>query len=284
MPTPNPHEHRPTSSGETPLQAAPPIPGAAPLPMHPEQRLGPAPALPVSGGAAAGGTAAERPLARAPLPARPAAAVPQIPAAPVVPRPGPGRPGPQELPVRPVTGGPIGSRPEVPLARPGEVRGAAWAPPSAVPVAGPAPAFGVAMPAANPAALYGTTAGALPAAPAGQPSAPSMPGQPTPPSGPAWFQPPANPPPVPPPSAGSQPLEPPRPIAWSPHAQSGPVGSGVTAALSGSVQPASARTNTAKSLRRESRARSAVLAVTFLLVAATFLIGMVVVLLISLAS
>jgi len=111
-----------------------------------------------------------------------------------------------------------------------------------------------------------------------------MPGQPTPPSGPAWFQPPANPPPVPPPSAGSQSPEPPRPIAWSPHTQSGPVGSGVTAALSGSVRPASARTNTAKSLRSESRARSAVLAVTFLLVAATFLIGMVVVLLISLAS
>jgi F0F1-type ATP synthase membrane subunit c/vacuolar-type H+-ATPase subunit K len=61
------------------------------------------------------------------------------------------------------------------------------------------------------------------------------------------------------------------------------VGSGVAAALSGSVQPA-ARTHTAKSLRRESRARSAVLAVTFLMVAATFLIGMVVVLLISLAS
>ena len=122
MPVPNPNERRPTSSGETPLQAAPPIPGAAPLPIHPEQRLGPAPALPVSGGAAAGGTAAERPLAHAPLPARPAVAVPQIPAAPAVPLPGPGRPGPQESPLRPVTGGPIGSRPEVPLARPGEVR------------------------------------------------------------------------------------------------------------------------------------------------------------------
>ena len=144
------------------------------------------------------------------------------------------------------------------------------------------------MPVPNPAALYGTTTGgsAMPAASLGQPSAASMPGQPTPPSGPAWFQPPANPPPVPPPSAGSQPPEPPppRPIAWSPHARSGPVGSGVTAALSGNVQPAPAQTNTAKSLRRESRTRSSVLAVTFLLVAATFLIGMVVVLLISLAS
>ena len=254
--------------------------------MHPEQRLGPAPALPVSRGAATGGAAAERPLARVPLPAKPAVAVPQIPAVPAVPLPGPGRPGRQELPLCRVTGGPIGSRPEVPLARPGDVRGAAWTPPSAVPVAGQTPAFGVAMPAPNPAAPYGTTAGAgaMPAATVGQPSAPSMPGQPTPPSGPAWFQPPANPPPVPPPSAVSQPLEPPRPIAWAPCTRSGPVGSGVTAALSGSVQPASARSNNAKSLRRESRARSAVLAVTFLLVAATFLIGMVVVVLISLAS
>ena len=163
MPAPNPNERRPTSSaGETPLQPAPPVPGAAPLPSHPEQRLGPAPALPVRGGAAAGGTAAERPLAHAPLPARPALAVPQIPAAPAVPLPGPSRPGPQETPLRPVTGGPIGSRPEVPLARPGEVRGAAWVPPSAVPVAGQAPAVGVTLPAPNPAALYGTTAGAAP--------------------------------------------------------------------------------------------------------------------------
>jgi F0F1-type ATP synthase membrane subunit c/vacuolar-type H+-ATPase subunit K len=62
------------------------------------------------------------------------------------------------------------------------------------------------------------------------------------------------------------------------------VGSGVAAALGGSVQPAAVKTRTAKSLRRESRARSSALALAFLFVAATFLIGMVVALLLSLAG
>jgi hypothetical protein len=124
----------------------------------------------------------------------------------------------------------------------------------------------------------------MPAGAVGQPAAASTPGQP--PGSPAWFQPPANPPPVPPPSPGSQPPEPPppRPIAWSPQGRSGPVGSSVSAALSGGVPPATVKTSTAKSLRRESRARSSALALTFLIVAATFLIGMVVVLLVSLTS
>jgi hypothetical protein len=84
---------------------------------------------------------------------------------------------------------------------------------------------------------------------------------------------------------GSQPPEhpTPRPIAWTPHSRSGPVGSRVAAALDGGLLPAT-KTRTAKSLRRQSRSRSSMLAVTFLLVAATFLIGMVLVLLLSLAS
>ena len=171
MPEPNPNERRPTASGETPLQAAPPVPGAPPPPSHPEQRLGPAPALPVSGGWAPSGTAAERPLAPAPRPASPGVAGHQIPARPGVPVAGPIRPGSQETPLRGVTGGPVGSRPEVPLARPGEVRGAAWVPPSAVPGVGSAPAAGVAPSVPNPMALYGgaTAAGAMPAGAVGQP-------------------------------------------------------------------------------------------------------------------
>jgi hypothetical protein len=54
--------------------------------------------------------------------------------------------------------------------------------------------------------------------------------------------------------------------------------------MGGSVLPIVPKTSTAKSLRRESRARSSVLAVTFLLVAATVLIGMVVILLLSLSN
>lgn len=299
MPTPDPQEQRPPAAGETPLQAAPPIPGAAGRPVNPEQRLGPAPAVPASGGTAAGG-GAERPLAHAPLPqaplahapspVRPAAPVPQIPAAPAVPRPGPLRPSSQESPLRGVVGGPAGVRPEVPLARPNQVRGAAPAPPAAIPAAGPVALASAAVPTANPApspaAAYGPPAAATPVGMVGQPAAASAPGQQLPPGNPAWFQPPAVPPPVPPPSPGGQPSEPPppRPIAWSPQGRSGPVGSSVSAALNGSVQPATVKTSTAKSLRRESRARSSALALTFLIVAATFLIGMVVVLLVSLTS
>lgn len=62
------------------------------------------------------------------------------------------------------------------------------------------------------------------------------------------------------------------------------MGSSVSAALSSGVQPAAAKTSTAKSLRRESRARSSALALTFLIVAATFLSDMVVALLVSLTS
>ena len=56
------------------------------------------------------------------------------------------------------------------------------------------------------------------------------------------------------------------------------------AAVSGNIQPTAARTRSAKTLRRESRERSSLFALTFLCVAAMFLIGMVVVLILSLAG
>jgi hypothetical protein len=62
------------------------------------------------------------------------------------------------------------------------------------------------------------------------------------------------------------------------------VGAGVTSAVDGHVKLPVSKTSAAKSLRREVRARSSMLAVTFLFVAATFLIGMLVVLLLTLAS
>ncbi len=313
MPEPNQNDRRPTRAGEAPLQAAPPVPGAMPLPSPGEQRLGPAPAVPISGGWAAAGPGSERPLAAAPAPRGPAVPVGrenlaqsiplggerQIAPAPApiapsafVPVAGPARPGSPERPLAGVGAGPIGARPEGPLARPGEPYRPGWPPASVAPPSGYAPVPGVApqvpTPVAGPVAPYGNApvAGMMPAAGTSQPYALGQPNQPTPPAGPAWFQPPANPPPVPPPSAGSTPPEPPspRPIDWSPHARSGPVGSAVTSAIAGHVGQPTSKTSTAKSLRRESRVRSSMLALTFLFVAAAFLIGMLVILLITLAS
>jgi neural Wiskott-Aldrich syndrome protein len=289
---PTPNDHRLMPRGETPLQAAPPVPGAPPPPGHPEQRLGPAPALPVPGGpttvgpSTAGGNAGERPLAPAPLLARPAFGGRQLPAAPAVPGAALLRPGPQETPLSGVAGGPIGSRPEVPLARLVETPRSVGMPAPAV--RSMTSATGVSPLASNPQALFGGAgpAGLPTAGIVQQPIATSPAGQSAPPDNPAWFQPPPNPPPVPPPSAGGRNSEPapPRPVAWTPPAHPGPVGSRGATAPRGGVLPVVPKTSTAKSLRRESRARSSVLAVTFLLVAATVLIGMVVILLLSLSN
>lgn len=284
VPEPNPNQRRPAPAGESPLQAAPPVPGAAPVPPHPERRLGPAPAVPVGGGWAAAPTG-ERPLAPAPLPQgsvasagratsgggeRPLTAAP----APVI-RGGPVPVGREDLAHTRSVGG------ERPMAGVGGAPSAGYAP-----VAGALPQ--AANPVSAPAALYGSVApaGTMPAGVAGQPFAPGQPSQPTPPAGPAWHQPPAAPPPVPPPSVGSVPPEPPapRPVAWSPHARTGPVGAAVTSAIDGHVKLPVSKTSSAKSLRREVRARSSMLAITFLFVAATFLIGMLVILLLTLAS
>ena len=291
VPEPNPNQRRPSPAEETPLQAAPPVPGAVSLPLHPEQRLGPAPAIPVGGGQAAAGRAPERPLAPAPLP--------QAPVAPMS-REGSARPArvggerPMASAPAPWAGastGPITARPEVPLARPGEPRQAGWPPAAAAPSSGYAPPMGVSPPATNPisapAALYGgpAAAGVLPAGVTGQPYALQQPSQPTPPADPAWHQPPANPPPVPPPSPGSIPPEPPtvRPIAWSPHARSGPVGTAVSSAIDGQLGVPSRKTTSGRSLRRVSRVRSSMFAMAFLCVAAVFLVGMLVILALTLA-
>ncbi len=273
LPEPNPNQRRPMPGGETPLQAAPPVPGTVPLPLHPEQRLAPAPAVPI-GGAASAGPAGERPLAPAPLPHRPSVPVGRDGLAyPTV----VGGERPMAAAPAPLAGRsarPIAPRPEVPLARPGEPRQVGWPPTTAVPNSGYAPATGISPQAANPAGV------------AGQPYALQQPSQPTPPAEPAWHQPPASPPPVPPPSAGSLPPQPPaeRPLGWSPHTKTGPVGTAVNAAIDGHVGPPSAKTSAAQSLRRASRTRSSVLALSFLCVAAVFLIGMLVILAVTLAS
>jgi len=62
------------------------------------------------------------------------------------------------------------------------------------------------------------------------------------------------------------------------------VGTAVNAAIDGHVGPPSAKTSAAQSLRRASRTRSSVLALSFLCVAAVFLIGMLVILAVTLAS
>jgi len=62
------------------------------------------------------------------------------------------------------------------------------------------------------------------------------------------------------------------------------VGTAVTTALDGHVTLPVAKTSAAKSLRREVRARSSMMALTFLFVAASFLIGMLLILLLTLAS
>lgn len=288
MPDPNPNQRRPTPAGETPLQAAPPVPGAAPLPLHPEQRLGPAPAIPVSGGQAAAGRPPERPLAPAPMPQ-----------GPVVPlgRQGlaqPARPG-GERPMAPAPlagtiGGPFAARPEVPLARLGEPRQAGWPPAGAAPTTGNVPTVGMPPhmpnPLSPPAALYPGPAPAstMPAGVAGQPYAPPQPYQPTPPAGPAWHQPPANPPPVPPPGAGGMPPEPlaQQPIGWSNLGRSGPVGTAVSSAIDGQLAPLNAKTTTGRTRRRASRVKSSMLALTFLCVAAVFLLGVLLTLVLTL--
>lgn len=288
MPEPNPNQRRPSPAEETPLQAAPPIPGAGPLPPSPEQRLGPAPAIPMIGGQAAAGRATERPLAPAPLPQTAAAPLSREGSVPCA-RVGGERPlTPAPTPWAGASAGPIPARPEVPLARPGEPRQAGWPPVTTVPSPGSSPAMRVSPPAVNPlsapAALHRgpTAAGTQPAGVAGQPYALQ---QPAPPAEPAWHQPPANPPPVPPPSPGSVPPEPPtvRPIAWSPHARSGPVGTAVSSAIDGQLGAPSAKTTTGRSLRRVSRERSSMLAMAFLCVAAVFLVGMLVILALTLA-
>jgi hypothetical protein len=285
-PTSNNRPPKPAGPKETPLPAAPPVPGSGLLPVAREQPLGPAPTLPVPQSLPAQGSPAERPLAAAPQPVRPTSGERQLPAAPAVPGTAGARPGGPATPLPAVTNRSIGRRPEVPLARPAPVTAATPRPAMPLPGPGPAPIGGTpAAPQAtgyhaNPATVRSDPAGAVP-----QPQVPGQAGQPAPPDHPAWLQPPATPPPVPPPGMGSQPAEhpTPRPIAWTPHSRSGPVGSRVAAALDGGLLPA-AKTSTAKSLRRQSRSRSSMLAVTFLLVAATFLIGMVLVLLLSLAS
>ena len=140
-----------------------------------------------------------------------------------------------------------------------------------------------------PAPWAGTSAGpitARPEVPLARPAyAPQQLQQPTPPAGPAWYQPPANPPPVPPPSAASMPPEPPavRPIAWSPQARSGAVGTAVSSAIDGQLGAPPAKTATGKSLRRVSRVRSSTFALAFLCVAAVFLVGVLVILILTLA-
>ena len=62
------------------------------------------------------------------------------------------------------------------------------------------------------------------------------------------------------------------------------MGTAVTSAIDGHVGLPVSKTSAAKSLRREVRARSSMLAFTFLFVAATFLIAMLVILLLTLAS
>lgn len=285
-PTSNDRQPKPAGPNETPLPAAPPVPGSGLPPVAREQRLGPAPALPVSPSLPAQGQPAERPLAAAPQPIRPTSGERQLPAAPAVPGSAVARPGGPETPLPAVTGGPIGRRPEVPLARPAPVAAATPRPAMPLPSPGPAPIGGApAVPQAAAHHASPATSRTKPAGTVSQPQVPGQAGQPAPPEHPAWLQPPATPPPVPPPGMGSQPPEhpTPRPIAWTPHNRSGPVGSRVAAALDGGLLPAT-KTRTAKSLRRQSRSRSSMLAVTFLLVAATFLIGMVLVLLLSLAS
>jgi len=100
---------------------------------------------------------------------------------------------------------------------------------------------------------------------------------------PAWGQPPSNPPPVPPPNQLQAPDSQSGPMpAVTAQPKSGQVGNDVSTVVSVGSFPQSGRTQTAEALRRQSRQQSSYLALMFLFGAALFLVGVVIVLIISL--
>ncbi len=300
---------------EQPIQPAPAVPtaGTQPTDAAPQERaIGPAPTIPVSGSqeqqiAGPGVIPTSRPLGGS-TGGQPIAGAPQVPVSGTQ----QSQPaGPTSMAGQPTTAGqmPMAGQPQIPSPaspagpvpsaipqQPGIIGGEtpiAQAPTAGAPTASQTPlqpsqpgyaqsTFGAGqnyptggqgeIPMANPATMQGAgyPTPMAPTGPAGMPA-------------PGWGQPPSNPPPVPPPNEPQ-----------APHQQTGPVGNVAgqpqpsavenvgTPGIPGEATKRSTRTRTARTLRRRSQERSSYFAMMFLFGAALFLIGVVIVLVVSL--
>lgn len=197
-----------------------------------------------------------------------------VPSAPSVPRPEVPLAGP--APMAPGVSGPSVDQTLPPPGQPAYAQPAQGPPPTPAAIPGGSAGYGV--PSSGPAqtpygAAYPEAAAPIGTAPM---AAPVQPYQGLPPSGP---------PPVPPPSNAPAPsAQTPQQPQWNPQEPAGPVGAAVHQQAGGTPNLPKAKARTARSMRRESRAQSSYFALMFLMCAAIFLVGVVIVLIISLAT
>jgi len=307
------------AGGESPVKPAPPVPGQQTVPAGQEQPIAPAPAIPTGGAQQAGAVPQERVIRPAPIIPSGGSQEQQISGPGALPTAGPSggstgehpltsapqvpMPGPQQTtpagPAPQFGQAPMAGPPAAVPQQPGYVGGEtpmAQAPTAGMPAQGqmpmqpgqpgyPQPPYGTGqaypaapvgaqgeMPMANPGMMPGTgyPAPMAPTGPGGMPA-------------PGWGQPPSTPPPVPPPNEPQAPHQQVNPVGNVPsQPQPSGMGTAVTPAASGETPVRSAKTSTARSLRRRSRERSWNNAMMFVCGAALFLVFVVIIAIVSL--